>query len=283
MKKMMFIFVLWTAIMAGCPKESTEPSGPGKPKNEPKPPTPRTSNELVEIKGGSFSMHRQTAIGRPMEPFTMTLNTFSIGKYKVTQKEWKELMKTDPVKAWVENDFFGPKNKNLLGDKKPVFNVSYYDALEYLNKLSEKERLENVYTINKNSSNDQNSWSATGDHTKNGYRLPSEAEWEYASLAGQPASTYNNNEDYVGGFYATGSKKANAFGVHDMFHSLWEYLWTSTKSPYPTTPELQAKYPVNPADKGDIFGRGGNGSITGRAGHYAPSPSGSWGFRIAKN
>ena len=68
--------------------------------------------------------------------------------------------------------------------------------LEYLNKLSEKERLENVYTINKNSSNDQNSWSATGDHTKNGYRLPSEAEWEYASLAGQPASTYKDNEDY---------------------------------------------------------------------------------------
>ena len=229
-------------------------------------------------------MHRETAEGRPMEPFTMTLNTFSIGKYKVTQKEWKELMKTDPVKAWVEDDFFDNKDKNLLGDKKPVFNVSYYDALEYLNKLSEKERLEKVYEINKNDSDNQNQWSATGAIIqKNGYRLPSEAEWEYACLAGQPASTYKDNEDYVGGFYATGSKKANAFGVHDMFHSLWEYLWTSKKSPYPTTPELRTNYPVNPADGGDIFGRGGNGRIIGRAGHHAPSPSGSWSFRIAKN
>ncbi|MDR2701288.1 MAG: formylglycine-generating enzyme family protein [Spirochaetaceae bacterium] len=187
---------------------------------------------FVRINGGTFTM------GSPAnEPerdddevqHQVTVSAFYMGKYEVTQKEYEEVMGTNPSK------FKGP---NL-----PVEQVSWFDAVEYCNKRSQKEGLTPAYTI---------SGSATGynltvtwNRNANGYRLPTEAEWEYACRAGTttPFSTgnnittdqanYNGNEPYNNSAKGTyrgkttpvGSFAPNPWGLYDMHGNVFEWCW----------------------------------------------------------
>lgn len=112
----------------------------------------------------------------------VTLDSFYIARYEVTQKEYEEIMGENP--------------SNFKGENLPVESVTWYDAIEYCNKLSEKEGLTLVYTIN----GENVSW----DRSANGYRLPTEAEWEYAARAG--TTTPFNTEDSIG------AEEANFYG-----------------------------------------------------------------------
>jgi formylglycine-generating enzyme required for sulfatase activity len=192
-------------------------------------------DNFVRINGGTFTM------GSPANEkerdddevqHQVTVSSFYMGKYTVTQKEYQETMGTNP--------------SYFKGDNLPVEQVSWYDAVEYCNKRSQKEGLTPAYTINKNqtdpnnkSEDDKVKWTITLNKNANGYRLPTEAEWEYACRAGTttPFSTGNNITTDQANYKLIGSKNAqekttpvgtfapNPWGLYDMHGNVFEWCW----------------------------------------------------------
>jgi len=146
----------------------------------------------------------------------VSLSDFYISKYEVTQAEWNRFMK--------------PAKVSLLGDKIPVDNVSWYDIAIYANGLSEAEGLSPAYRIRGIGADRV----VTCDFTANGYRLPTEAEWELAAKAGQiynysgsndPAEVAWHRDNSAGRPREPGSKAANDFGLYDMTGNVSEWVW----------------------------------------------------------
>lgn len=142
------------------------------------------TNDLILINGGTYLMGSpETEMQRETDEVQheVTVSDFYIGRYEVTQKEYEEVMGENP--------------SNFEGENLPVENVTWYEAIEYCNKLSEKEGLTPVYTID----GENVSW----DRSVNGYRLPTEAEWEYAARAGTttPFNTENSISDEEANYY----------------------------------------------------------------------------------
>ncbi len=140
---------------------------------------------LILVQGGTFEMGSpETELQRVDDEtrHSVTVDSFYIGRYEVTQKEYEEIMGENP--------------SNFKGENLPVESVTWYDAINFCNRLSEKQGLTPVYTID----GENVSW----DRSANGYRLPTEAEWEYAARAG--TTTPFNTEDSIG------AEEANFYG-----------------------------------------------------------------------
>jgi formylglycine-generating enzyme len=176
---------------------------------------------LVEIPGG--------VLRRDEHEFE--ISAFAIGECQVTQALWDKIMEENP------SEFEGPS--------RPVNSLSWYDAIEFCNKLSEKCDLQPVYSIDKSKKDPNNKntfdkvkWLVGADFTHNGFRLPTEIEWEYAARGGPLQS----KKGYAGGellkelgWYnelsndegsrPNGLKKPNALGLHDLSSNLWEWCW----------------------------------------------------------
>jgi sulfatase modifying factor 1 len=241
--------------------------------------TPRdqTPQGMVFVKGGPFLMGNDKIFNEEEPVHDVTLNPFYIGKFEVTQKEWQAVMGNNPSLFKNENN--------------PVENVTWYDTVEYCNKRSQLEGLTPCY---QGSADD-----ITCNFDADGYRLPTEAEWEYACRGGSKSQNYtfsgSNNPDEVAWHeknsmepHAVGQKKPNEIGLYDMSGNIWEWCWDwYDKDYYKNSPSTNPRGPA--AGKNRSYRSGGCGGqiewlrCTGR---YNIPPSYkryNMGFRVVKN
>jgi formylglycine-generating enzyme required for sulfatase activity len=190
--------------------------------------------EFVKIPAGNFLMgSNESTTEGPIHNVTIR-KPFLLGKYPVTQEQWKAVMGDSPSR--------------FKGDELPVEQVSWNDALEFIKKLNQTEETDE-------------------------YRLPSEAEWEYACRAGVTNRYCFGDEESKLGDYAwyndnsggetqpIGQRKPNFWGLHDMHGNIWEWVQDCWHENYNQAPSDGSAW-ANPRENG------GNSSRVKRGGGW---------------
>ncbi len=247
-----FAGILAMAFIIGCKEEAPKAAGPAAPK------------DMALVEAGTFMMGNLTdcACGTsdelPAHQVTLT-RSFHMGLTEITQKEWSDVMGANP--------------SVVVGDDLPVTNVSWREAVDYCNRRSKREGLTPCY-------------SGSGDSTAcnfdaDGYRLPTEAEWEYACRAGSKTDVHTGNvgtcvrtevdsalnaagwytANSAGTIHPVGTKAVNAFGLFDMHGNVAEWCWDGVEwmqdgfPPYPSEPVTD---PIADARTSNRVTRGGS-------------------------
>jgi formylglycine-generating enzyme required for sulfatase activity len=179
---------------------------------------------MVLVNGGTLPQGSELA-GQQVE-------TFQIGKYEVTWDEWQT------VRDWAVKNGYGDLAGvgSGAGDNHPVESVSWYDVVKWCNAKSEKEGLTPVYQAN-GATFKSGQIEPTINSAANGYRLPTDAEWEWAARGGVLSQGYtysgSNDVDAVAWYiynsgsttHEIGTKASNELGIFDMSGNVWELVF----------------------------------------------------------
>jgi len=282
----------------------------------------QTLPEMIYVKGGSYNMGNpytdKARIGEDDEKpvHKVSVDDFYIGKYEVTVKQYKEFLAdgykefdrfgvghrlpSAPDSIWWQGHpdakaYWATQVQSWWGwnNNFPMFYVTWYEAVAYCNWLSEKEGLDKCYSVNSSGGVDL-------DISKKGYRLPTEAEWEYAARGGSKSantrfSGSNNFNDVawvddntlLTGPRAVGTKNANELGIYDMSGNVWEWC-SDYYSPFYYN-NSGAKNPINDSPTGYRALRGGSwhysvnyATLYTRDGPKPGYTNYNYGFRVVK-
>jgi formylglycine-generating enzyme required for sulfatase activity len=170
--------------------------------------SPLPSIELVRVPGGCFQMGSETGEKHERPVHKVCVDSFEIGKLEVTQAQWQTVMGTKP------------SNFAACGETCPVEQVSWNDAQEFIARLNARKQ--------------------------GVFRLPTEAEWEYACRSGGKDEVFPggvaasevskiawHNKDEIGNqTHPVGTKNPNGLGLHDMSGNVWEWVHDAFVTPY---------------------------------------------------
>ena len=256
--------------------------------------------ELVRVEPGSFTMGsapgtRGRTVDEQLHEVTLT-RPFLLASTEVSQGLYRAVTGRNPSMS------VGYDKKKMVGERFPVQGVSFFDAVRFCNQLSELDGFSPAYAVEGATV----AWQPDTD----GYRLPTEAEWEYAALAGQAhpwagaaepaaACVVANVADQAlgsaGGFPCSdgqpskalvGSLQPNAWGLHDLTGNVWEWVW-DLHGPHPDGPgqdPVGAREGTDRVYKGGSWLDGPDASRVAARRHGDPGElSIQLGFRVARS
>lgn len=164
--------------------------------------------EMIAIAAGRVTLSDR----RTQHSWSVEVAPYQLAAAPITQAQYAEVT--------------GERPSTAQGDQLPVEGVSWWDAVRFCNARSERDGLTPVYDLDANGEGIE--WDTTAD----GYRLPTEAEWEYACRAGTTGPRYgplndiawyrDNSHERI---HEVATKQPNAWGLYDMLGNVWDWCW----------------------------------------------------------